>query len=312
MEKLNTIDHKSIGIFEFEDSQFLSVCKQFATEHMPDTIKNLLSQYLETNDFIDVFFVNDAQELKEKKTEKINQLIQSDDIIQELSKLDSSLKLSGIQNINQDIKNLLNKVYEDTGAAMTCNMYITPAINDSCFKFHADAQDVYAVQVYGDKQWLLPLNDQNEFKISFYETGTTSVQDFEKLERFDLNEGKAIKLSRGHIHRAINLSEKLSIHLSFSTFPDSDFDVIHLFTSKLLNFDKYYLKDLILNNDITEEATSNLLEMLRERITNIDITQELDKQKKTNKLRNSFIAKYGRPYSPEKIKLFELLTKVRI
>jgi len=311
LENLSQVNHSINGVFTFEEKRFKEICEDIRDNHLAIIIKDLLAAYMNKNEFVDAFFVNDAIELEENKKQKMIKLVNSTDLIKELSKLNSSLKLSGAQNVFSPLKDLFNDLYKEHNIAFTCNIYITPAIKESCFKYHADSQDVYIMQVLGEKTWTFPKIDNQKLKQSLFEKGSTIEQNYENLFQLQLNELEGLKISQGFVHKAENLNTKLSIHLSFSTFPKSDVDLINIFKGKLLNFEKSILKSYMLNNTINEKMTKELIEMLIERVDLINVDQETQNYEKQHKVKNSFIAKFGRPYSEKQIKIFEMLTKVK-
>lgn len=306
MENLEKLDFSKHGVYKVKQSQLKDFFLDFSSIDLNNLIKKHLNTYSSGNEFLEVQFINESLEVTEQKKEIIQNLMNSEDILGSLSKLSCSTKLFGIQNVLPELKKLLSDFFTHESKAVTANMYITPRVNKSCFKYHVDPHDVIALQLLGKKEWLFPKQKDGQNHLNYpFEAGSTPMQSFNNEERLDLETSEMIFISRGHVHKAINTSSDLSIHLSFSVFYPNQFDKLQLITKDLITFEKEYLKQLMNRTELSLEAVDKVKRDLEEKIEKIDYQKKFIVYEKKEQIKNAFIAKFGRPYGPNQKALFQ-------
>jgi hypothetical protein len=138
----------------------------------------------------------------------------------------STIVLKGIENYNLWLRELCYEIKADLGNVkrLFINLYLTPE-NSQGFFHHYDTEDVFIVQIEGEKQWCLydtpyplPLEDKP------FSTNNVKPSS-EALKRILLKKGEVLYIPRGTIHEA-KAQHKISCHLTISVIPFTWHDII--------------------------------------------------------------------------------------
>ena len=141
-----------------------------------------------------------------------------------LGKLEASFRLTNVQLICPEIKSICRDLYQQSGTAVTCNLYFTPRKKVNCFDFHADMQQSLIVQLQGRKNWSFPMeNNQALRTVNFYDQ--LVLPENLSYQQLQLNPGSQLFVPFGIVHKAELEGEQFSLHLTFAfhTFMISDF-----------------------------------------------------------------------------------------
>jgi hypothetical protein len=151
----------------------------------------------------------------------------------------STIVLRSVENHNQWLRDLCFQIKTDLGNVkrLFVNLYLTPE-NSQGFFHHYDTEDVFIVQIEGEKQWSLydapyplPMEDQT--------FSTKSVKPRKSaLKNILLKKGEVLYIPRGIIHEA-KAQDKISCHLTISIISFTWHDIIaahqkHLSNSNIL------------------------------------------------------------------------------
>lgn len=307
---LTDITPHARGLFQFESEKFASILKPGSSSELERIIIRCLQQYLNNPDFIEVQFIHESQDVIVDKKFEIQRLLQCEDLLDEINKLPYSMKISGVQTTEVEIQNLLTSYYKRDGDAITCNLYLTPSGNANCFKFHVDPQDVYVVQVMGEKLWSFPMEGISPL-YNFTEVGTTANQNYSVLKQINLKSGQGLKVKRGIPHKAVNLSKVLSAHYSLSTFPLENIDFYNQLVGKLMTFETEYLDKLMCTPESIISDSHSIKNYLMHKMKGITLDSEIKLFLREHQIKNSLYAKSGRPYSTKQKQLLQTILKMK-
>lgn len=141
-----------------------------------------------------------------------------------LTKLEASFRLTNIQLISPEIKTICRELYQQSGTAVTCNLYFTPRKKVNCFDFHADMQQSLIVQLQGSKKWTFPMESNECLRtVNFFDQ--LVLPEHLTYQQLNLTPGSQLFVPFGIVHKAELEGEHFSVHLTFAfhTFMISDF-----------------------------------------------------------------------------------------
>jgi len=146
-----------------------------------------------------------------------------------IDKLDggATLRLPHIEQHMNPLADFCRDFERIIGMPIRANLYLTPAFSQG-FKPHYDLDDIFVIQVLGNKTWTLHPDYSNQVSLPNRE------QDFnENIHKPQgvpyeelLESGDLLYLPRGFMHEA-RTEEKLSIHITFAVIGMTCADVIH-------------------------------------------------------------------------------------
>ena len=198
-----------------------------------------------------------------------------------IKKLACSFRLSNIHLVNRKIGELASQLSKSLGFAVTVNLYITPNADSQCFVYHGDPNDTLIYQILGEKLWSFPKVNQ----------GHCFVKDKLRADASDFNESKVIfedeliELKRGDIisfpynliHKAQNLKDDISAHLTFSVNYPNHFELKNFLVSSMLKtnlaeeFNKAGDEKSII--DLLSKAPANFEESIKEYFSEFEENQ---------------------------------------
>ncbi len=222
-----------------------------------------------------------------------------------------------INNINRNIQKIADffvPIESELKTSFQCNCYLSPE-NSQGFKVHYDTHDVFALQIYGKKTWLIYNSD--EFlpcKIDNKELNFLSEDKLTPIMEIELEQGDLLYIPRGFYHKAYTTNQASAhIALNYSlifgyklistlgkelhvndffrkTYPSNGFDnenYIREFKKELIDsiqkltisdFDKLYQKRLDEARDINKfESHDVTLKTILQRRNNNEYTIQNDK-----------------------------------
>lgn len=138
-----------------------------------------------------------------------------------------------LRNLCWNVKNHLNiakKVY--------ANVYLTPA-SSQALKRHADWQDVFILQIHGEKRWQLfeaayklPINNEQTQNLA------PTLENAPEVADLILKPGDLLYVPRGLAHE-VHTQQKDSLHVTFTIETFSHYDVMNYLLRKCSNNHEY-------------------------------------------------------------------------
>lgn len=220
----------------------------------------------------------------------LEQLLKITDV-QKLSLLPSSLRFTNVQIVDENISKVVQIFWDKFGIPLSCNAYYTPDHESQCFTYHSDPQESIIYQIMGGKCWHFPKKDS-----AFYadkHIGLIHGQEIERhpenfeIFKIDMNTGDTLMIPYGYSHKAINVKNEPSVHLTFSHEDLNLNQFNEEFFSSLVdidNFEENYFKPFSM------EQIEKIPNFLAEK----DNLEQLLEQKIKHK--NEIMIKKGRPY----------------
>lgn len=245
MKKLNICaDYLSNpeGLFDFQEEYFVKLSKKMNKQKINEIISNHLKCYIGPDKIVSLSTFKDGQGYNKLENETLRSIANCNDPIEELKKLPCSLNLGSLQFIDNDIKEFVDNVYATYGLAPVVHMMITPE-NLTGFGYHIDPLKSYIMQLYGEKEWLFPIDEDEQYIFYPEPFSATKFQSFSKQESRIFKPGHCYGISRGTIHKAVNNSQDLNIHFAMPTYQlDQSFalkamleDTVQLNFNQLIN-----------------------------------------------------------------------------
>jgi len=140
--------------------------------------------------------------------------------IRHTEKLNKSFRLTNVQLYSPQVKKYCDTILAQKGLVLTANVYFTPHLDAQCFTWHSDSQFSQTYQIEGEKKWSF-LKDSIGFVREKYEQEKIlrKYKDH-KLEAtevgFTLSKGSWLEFPYCLLHKAQNLGETPSIHITFA------------------------------------------------------------------------------------------------
>lgn len=206
---------------------------------------------------------------KDGKMAPLNQedfsLIQNDDLL-ELSRLKKSFRLTNVQLFVPAVARACEELSKTAkGRVFSANLYFTPNSLAQCFVMHSDPQETFVYQVHGQKKWtFIELADgtflsekyESNFTLKDYQKGKIQGKEYE----LNLKEGEALSFGYNLHHRATNLHDLPSVHITFACYRPTLGELVQYIGAKVLGTEiKYnHFEPVQLEEVIAEIRDKNL------------------------------------------------------
>ena len=181
------------------------------TEHLIDQIL----QKRETSPNINIHaFVNSSS----KKLEETNFFDWCSDregsFRHRLTRLDTSLRVTNIQNIDPIVQGICSKLSRRYSIPMTCNMYVSPGGGIDCLGKHSDIQETFIFQLVGEKRWnIYQDEDGNDLRLCHEDVQRDGEGSHRTLV---LRRGETLYTPSNLVHKVECVGDASSIHLNFA------------------------------------------------------------------------------------------------
>ena len=146
-------------------------------------------------------------------------------ILNQLAK-GATLRIRAVETLNKIVKQVVTDLTTTFSGAVTANLYLTPSKCDG-FRAHFDNTDVFVLQLYGQKRWLLHDDYTNIQMLPLREMPWDPARYVPKGEGrlLVLTPGDVLYMPRGSMHEAA-CADYASMHLTFSLDPDTILDAL--------------------------------------------------------------------------------------
>ena len=217
------------------------------------------------------------------------ELVKSQLASEKFSELDTSLRVTNIQNLNPEIKKVQLYLYKNFNLPSSCNLYLTPSSTANCFNFHSDYQEALIYQIQGQKKWTIPLDEKNAPLLTIKEDDP--YENKEKLS-FDIKKHDLFSLSHSIIHKAEFQGNEVSVHLTFAIQKTNEYDIANLIIQDLYGGSniKPALSRFV-KNDI-----DSIVDDVSKKIQNYNVDSFKKKTEKLLTQRELLLIKKGRLY----------------
>jgi len=209
----------------------------------------------------------------------------------------STIIIRSVENFNPWLRKLCFSLKSDFGNIknLFINLYLTPE-NSQGFFHHYDTEDVFILQIEGEKEWYLydapyplPLEDQH-FSMDKIKL------DKQSLKKLLLKAGEVLYIPRGTIHEAKS-QNTISCHLTISIVPYTWHDIVEGY------FQEYSRENILLRTSIPSKISKqNLKEFLRK----ISLPNNQAIAKTIGHFKANYKAKMQTPFESDKIFLNRL------
>jgi ribosomal protein L16 Arg81 hydroxylase len=157
-----------------------------------------------------------------------------DDLAQELHK--GTLVYVGIDQLIPSAKAFCRGLLTDLKCQMCINAYFSAGPDASAFDAHFDPQDVFILQLEGEKEWRLWERQRIDNPISGYPPFQSTPQpQLPADETILMTPGDLLYLPRGTWHWPRSLDDRPSLHLTLTLVAPRPMDVIHWLVELMSN-----------------------------------------------------------------------------
>ena len=148
-----------------------------------------------------------------------------------------SILVNGIQRYWSPIRSLTEGIRQQISHNVSANLYLTPE-NEKAFSPHYDSHDVFALQISGEKHWIL--YDDAHFKTPLLNSYQPTFQreQLTGAREITLCAGDILYMPRGVPHEAYT-TDKSSMHITIGIQSTQWIDFI---TKSLLNLSQKYIE----------------------------------------------------------------------
>jgi ribosomal protein L16 Arg81 hydroxylase len=148
-----------------------------------------------------------------------------------------SILVNGIHRYWNPIKNLIDNIHQQISHNVGANLYLTPE-NEKAFSPHYDSHDVFAIQISGEKHWIL--YDDTNFKTPLLNSYQPTFQreQLTVAREITLRAGDILYMPRGVPHEAYT-TDKSSMHITIGIYSTQWIDFI---TKSLLNLSQKHIE----------------------------------------------------------------------
>lgn len=148
-----------------------------------------------------------------------------------------SILVNGIQRYWNPIKSLIENIRQQISHNASANLYLTPE-NEKAFSPHYDSHDVFAIQISGEKHWIL--YDDTHFKTPLLNSYQPTFQreQLTGAREITLCAGDILYMPRGVPHEAYT-TDKSSMHITIGINSTQWIDFI---TKSLLNLSQKHIE----------------------------------------------------------------------
>lgn len=227
-EKLNSIIPDGIVIIEdqFIQETLSKIDTNTLAKNIIEIIDGKPSRYNQVNPFKNGFVNNANKDEIRSKLENHT-----------FTSIDTSLRITNIQNINPEIKKVQLYLYKSFKLPSSCNLYFTPSSKANCFNFHSDYQEALIYQISGSKKWTIPL-DENKNPLLTVNHNEDNPYEKEDNITFDVKKNDLFSLSHSIIHKAEHQGDEASLHLTFAIQKPNEYDIANQLIQDLYSGDK--------------------------------------------------------------------------
>ena len=182
----------------------------FAEDVLDGAVKN------EGQTNVHLHFFQNSVSCKKEETNFVKQWNTSEKSFRsKIFELDTSLRVTNIQNINCIIRDICNDLSKRFKIPMTCNMYVSPHEHINCLGKHADIQETFIFQVMGHKLWTIYQNDDDEdIRLDHSSVARDNIKEKSRSVRLDQRE--ILYTPSNLVHKVECDKEISSIHLNFA------------------------------------------------------------------------------------------------
>ncbi|MEA5427834.1 cupin domain-containing protein [Arcicella lustrica] len=148
-----------------------------------------------------------------------------------------SILINGIQRFWEPIKMLMESLRNDISHNASANLYLTPE-NEKAFSPHYDSHDVFALQISGEKHWIL--YDETHLKTPLLNSYQPTFQreQLTGAREITMRAGDILYMPRGVPHEAYT-TDKSSMHITVGIQSVQWIDFI---TKSLLNLSQKHIE----------------------------------------------------------------------
>ena len=262
LSEYNKLDFKSVEEVVLKDVEKL--LKSVSVEQITNAVLNFRN--IEDDDYCKLSAFKDGKSAELDKEGLIEDL-QLSSII-ELNNMSYSLRVTNIQKLIPQIKEAVILIFKKYGLACACNMYFTPNKNNNCFVYHSDYQETLIYQVYGEKTWVFPLDEDNKYLRvpNFRFPGYSPKKTFKKI----FKPGSLHSVSHSLLHRAFLEGKSPSIHLTFGIEQKKDLDFMRKIIEGVLSKNL----ELLLTSPFSKDGSKKQVESFLEQLSSIDLDKE--------------------------------------
>lgn len=149
----------------------------------------------------------------------------------------NSIIVNGIQRFWNPIKILIDNICQQISHNVGANLYLTPE-NEKAFSPHYDSHDVFAIQISGEKHWIL--YDDTNFKTPLLNSYQPTFQreQLTGAREITMRAGDVLYMPRGVPHEAYT-TDKSSMHITIGIQSTQWIDFI---TKALLNLSQKHIE----------------------------------------------------------------------
>jgi ribosomal protein L16 Arg81 hydroxylase len=148
-----------------------------------------------------------------------------------------SIIVNGMQRYWYPIKNLIENIRQQLNHNANANLYLTPE-NEKAFSPHYDSHDVFAIQISGEKHWIL--YDDSHFKTPLLNSYQPTFQreQLTGAREITMRAGDILYMPRGVPHEAFT-TDRSSMHITIGIYSTQWIDFI---TKSLLNLSQNHIE----------------------------------------------------------------------
>lgn len=148
-----------------------------------------------------------------------------------------SIIVNGMQRYWDPIKSLIESIRQQISHNANANLYLTPE-NEKAFSPHFDSHDVFAIQISGEKHWIL--YDDTNYKTPLLNSYQPTFQreQLTGAKEITLRAGDILYMPRGVPHEAYT-TDKSSMHITIGIYSTQWIDFI---TKSLLNLSQKHIE----------------------------------------------------------------------
>lgn len=289
---------KTLDIKEINDL-YNTICNEEPIEEM---IRNHCAYYLKKPDFVDIQTITKGNSYQVDKTDFVKQILKAENPFDIINQMPCTLKLAGLQVTSPAIKSFLRAVYKKFKISIFSNMYISPPGDTQGYTYHVDPHKVFMIHLRGVKRWFYPIDRQGDYHYFPEIFDSSKNQSFENVQEVDYKPGDIKYTSKGIVHKAINLGTEPVVHC---TFPLNQTDNFYLFKEYMSQISDFSVTEL--NNVQLCKNEDEVKKILKKRFDTFKIKKIVSGHKLKAEMKNLFILKNGRPYSPSAIVNYQKL-----
>ena len=274
------------GVQEFNHKEILELFKSVSMESVNKSFLHFESE--DNGEYCQLSAFKEGKGINFDKEELIKKLKAKS--IVDLDELSYSLRITNVQKLIPQIRKVILYIYKKYGLASSCNMYFTPNKQNNCFLYHSDYQETLIYQMFGDKIWNFPVDeDDNYVRIpNFSSYGYTPDKTVEKK----FTQGNIYSISHSLLHRAFLSSDSPAIHFTFAIEQKKTLDFVKAVVEEILTKDM----ESLLKTTFNEEDSKAQIKKFIKDISLIDLDEESKKFQDAADVKSIGLIKKGRRY----------------